>query len=71
MLKLTDDQMDAVLVAARPLAVEHRDAFLKDVAEHLMALPHFGELWVARRVQRECYRSLITGAWANAAVGDV
>jgi hypothetical protein len=34
-IRLTDDEMTAVLQAARPLAVEDRDAFLCDVAAEL------------------------------------
>jgi hypothetical protein len=50
MLKLTDSQIDAVLAAARPLAVEDRDAFLQEVAERLTALPHLGDGVVHRVV---------------------
>ena len=42
--------------AARPLAVQDRDAFLRDVAERLAALPHLGDGVVHRmcaEVQRE------------------
>ena len=31
-LKLSDAELDAVLVAARPIPVERRDGFLQDVA---------------------------------------
>jgi hypothetical protein len=34
-IKLTDDELDAVMSAARPLAVERRDAFLQQVAAEL------------------------------------
>jgi hypothetical protein len=35
MVRLTDAQLDVVLAAARPLAVERRDAFLQEVAAAL------------------------------------
>ena len=31
-IRLTDDELSAVLAAARPIPVERRDAFLQDVA---------------------------------------
>jgi hypothetical protein len=34
-VKLTDDELDAVLAAARPIAVERRDGFLQAVAAAL------------------------------------
>jgi hypothetical protein len=34
-LKLSDSELDIVLRAAAPLAVENRDAFLREVAERL------------------------------------
>jgi hypothetical protein len=34
-LRLTDEQLDAVFRAARPLRVQDRDAFLQDVAAAL------------------------------------
>jgi hypothetical protein len=34
-IRLTDSQLDAVLAAARPLAVGDRDQFLQDVARAL------------------------------------
>jgi hypothetical protein len=43
MLRLTDSEMDIVLAAARPLAVEDRDPFLQEVAERLSSLPHLGD----------------------------
>jgi hypothetical protein len=42
-LKLTDSEMDTVLAAARPLALESRDPFLQDVADALAQLPHLGD----------------------------
>jgi len=38
-IRLTDSQLDAVISAARPLAVERRDAFLQAVAGALAAVP--------------------------------
>jgi hypothetical protein len=55
MLKLSDSQMDAVLAAAQPLAVQDRDAFLKDVAARLTALPHPGD-GIVHRVVAEVQR---------------
>ena len=34
-LCLTDDELNAVFVAARPIAVDRRDAFLQQVADEL------------------------------------
>jgi hypothetical protein len=34
-LRLTDSELDAVMAAARPIAVDRRDAFLQDVAAAL------------------------------------
>jgi hypothetical protein len=48
-LALTDSEMDIVMRAAQPLAVQDRDAFLRDIAERLAALPHLGD---ARTDQR-------------------
>jgi hypothetical protein len=55
MLKLTDSQMDAVLAAARPLAVQDRDPFLQEIAARLTALPHLGD-GVVHRVVAEVQR---------------
>jgi hypothetical protein len=35
MIRLTDSQLDVVLAAARPLAVDKRDTFLQEVAAAL------------------------------------
>jgi hypothetical protein len=43
MLKLTDSELDVVMCAARPLAVQDRDGFLQAVAERLSSLPHLGD----------------------------
>jgi len=34
-IRLSDFEIDAVLIAARPIAVERRDAFLQHVADEL------------------------------------
>jgi hypothetical protein len=36
-IRLSDSELDAVTAAARPIAVERRDAFLADVAQALSA----------------------------------
>jgi hypothetical protein len=55
-IALTDSELDIVFAAARPLAVQDRDPFLRDVAERLAALPHLGDglvFQICREVQRE------------------
>jgi hypothetical protein len=47
-LRLTDSEMDIVLAAARPLAVQDRDPFLQEVAARLSSLPHLGDGLVHR-----------------------
>jgi hypothetical protein len=42
-IRLTDEQMDAVFRAARPLRVADRDAFLQDVAAALQGRPELGD----------------------------
>ena len=45
-----------VFAAARPLAVQDRDPFLRAVAERLSSLPHLGDglvFQICREVQRE------------------
>jgi hypothetical protein len=54
-IALTDSEMDIVFDAARPLAVQDRDAFLKDIAERLTALPHLGD-GIVHRVCAEVQR---------------
>jgi hypothetical protein len=34
-IRLSDDELDSVLAAARPIAIERRDAFLQQVAAEL------------------------------------
>jgi hypothetical protein len=43
LLNLTDTELDIVMRAARPLAVQDRDAFLQEVAGRLLASPHLGD----------------------------
>ena len=58
MIRLSDSELDAVMAAARPLAVQCRDAFLQRVAS---ALHGYGEIGpgvvyrVAAQVQREFF----------------
>jgi hypothetical protein len=55
-IALSDSELDIIFNAARPLAVQKRDAFLQDVAKHLAALPVRGDGIVHRvvaEVQRE------------------
>jgi hypothetical protein len=58
-IRLSDSELDAVMAAARPLAVERRDAFLQAVAGALQG--YGGEIGpgavyrVASQVQREFF----------------
>ena len=55
-IRLTDSELDAVFNAARPLAVERRDAFLQQVAASLQGCREIGPgvvYRVAAQVQRE------------------
>jgi hypothetical protein len=55
-IALSDSELDIVFAAARPLAVQDRDPFLRDVAERLAALPERGDgivFQMCREVQRE------------------
>ena len=49
-IRLTDSQLDAVLAAARPLAVGDRDAFLQDVAAALQGRSEIGDGDVYRAI---------------------
>jgi hypothetical protein len=42
-LRLSDSELDIVMRAAAPLAVRDRDAFLREVAAALAALPERGD----------------------------
>jgi hypothetical protein len=48
MIRLTDDELDTVFRAARPLRPHDRDAFLQHVATQLSACPEIGPGAVAR-----------------------
>jgi hypothetical protein len=56
-IRLSDDELDAVMAAARPLAVERRDAFLQRVASALEGCEIGpGVVYrVAAQVQREFF----------------
>jgi hypothetical protein len=57
-IALTDDELDAVYRAARPLPVHQRDAFLQRVADELANCPELGPGVVARAcriTQREFF----------------
>jgi hypothetical protein len=41
-LKLSDDELDAVFAACRPLQPAARDAFLQDLADALQCYPEVG-----------------------------
>jgi hypothetical protein len=55
LIRLTDDELDAVMAAARPIAVERRDAFLQDVARALASCVELGP-GVVHRVCAETQR---------------
>jgi hypothetical protein len=50
-IRLTDAQLNAVIAAARPLAVASRDAFLLDLAAALQGIPDTGDGDVARAIR--------------------
>jgi hypothetical protein len=57
-IRLSDSELDAVMAAARPLAVERRDAFLQQVADALLRCGELGPGLVHRvvaQVQREFF----------------
>jgi hypothetical protein len=49
-IRLSDSELEAVLTAARPLAVEHRDAFLQQVASSLQSCRELGPGAVYRAI---------------------
>jgi hypothetical protein len=49
-LKLSDSELNAILAAARPLAVERRDAFLQQVASLLRGCVEVGPGTVHRAI---------------------
>jgi hypothetical protein len=50
-IPLTDEQLDAIFCAARPLRVADRDAFLQDVAAALQGRQEIGDGDIHRAVQ--------------------
>jgi hypothetical protein len=52
-IRFTDAQLDAIIAAARPLAVRDRDAFLQAVAELLQARREIGD--------GDVHRAVVTG----------
>jgi hypothetical protein len=61
-LKLSDDEMSAVMSAARPLSIELRDPFLRAVAHELQGCSEIGP-GVVHQVCREQQRIFMNGAW--------
>jgi hypothetical protein len=51
-IRLSDSELDAVMAAARPLAVERRDAFLQAVAGALQGCSEVGAGVVPAKTQR-------------------
>jgi len=47
-LRLSDDELDAVMLAARPLRPDDRDAFLQEVANALAGCSEIGPGTVAK-----------------------
>jgi hypothetical protein len=57
-IRLSDSELDAVMAAARPIAIERRDAFLQQVASSLQRCGELGPgvvYRVAAQVQREFF----------------
>jgi hypothetical protein len=69
-LKLSDQELDSILAAARPIAVDRRDAFLQRVAELLQNCTEVGPGAVNRAI-REAQRAhfdpqeLGSGHWSK------
>jgi hypothetical protein len=61
-LKLSDDEMAAILAAARPLSIELRDPFLRAVALELQGCREIGP-GVVHQICREQQRVFMNGAW--------
>ena len=64
MVKLTDDELDAVMSAARPLPIDMRDAFLHAVAHELGGYQEVGP-GIVHQVCREQQRIFMNGAWPD------
>jgi hypothetical protein len=63
-IRLTDDELSAVLAAARPLDVRMRDPFLRAVAHELQGCSEIGP-GVVHQVCREQQRVFMNGAWPD------
>ena len=63
-IKLTDDELDAVMSAARPLPIDLRDAFLHAVAHELAGYKVVGP-GLVHQVCREQQRIFMNGAWPD------
>jgi hypothetical protein len=50
-IRLTDQQMNSLIVAAQPIPIDKRDAFLVSIAETLAAKPGFGDGDVFRAIK--------------------
>lgn len=69
-LALSDAELDSIMAAARPIAVDRRDAFLQRVAELLQDERELGDGVIARAcrvAQKEFFDppELGTGRWAK------
>ena len=56
MLSLSDDELSALMAAARPIPARSRDQFLRDVVSELSKFPEIGPGIIARicaRLQRD------------------
>jgi uncharacterized protein (DUF2336 family) len=63
-LALSDSELEAVLSAARPLAVDMRDPFLRAVAHELQGCREIGP-GVVHQVCREQQRVFMNDAWPD------
>ena len=52
LIQLTDDELSAVLAAARPLPIERRDGFLQAVAASLQSCAEVGPGSIYRAIRR-------------------
>jgi hypothetical protein len=68
-IKLSDDELSAVMAAARPLDVRVRDAFLQQVADELARCDVVGPGNVAR-ICREVQRQFFDPPDLSRAAGD-
>jgi hypothetical protein len=63
-IRLTDEELAAILVAARPLPIDLRDPFLQAVAHALSGKKMIGP-GVVHQVCREQQRVFMNGAWPD------